>query len=107
MSDWWQVGRIEDIPPGSVARVEADDVPMAVVNLGGELYALTNLCTHMDAELHEGELDPEGELECPAHGARFDVRTGEALTPPAFETLETYPVQVADGLVYVRPDPDD
>ncbi|MFA9461701.1 Rieske (2Fe-2S) protein [Thiohalorhabdus sp. Cl-TMA] len=107
MSDWWEVARAEEIPPGTVVQVDADDTPIAVVNLDGTFFALSNICTHMQVELHDGELDPEGELECPAHGARFDVRTGEALTPPAFEGLDTYPVQVADGTVYVHPEPAD
>ncbi|HKJ89326.1 MAG TPA: non-heme iron oxygenase ferredoxin subunit [Gammaproteobacteria bacterium] len=105
MADWCRAAREEDLPPGAITRIDAEDTPIAVVNLGGEYFAIANLCTHMEAELHEGDLDADGELVCPAHGARFDVRTGEALTPPAFEGLETYPVRVEDGTVYVHPEP--
>ena len=101
MAEWLQVARAEDIPAGTMVRIDNGGEPIAVVNLNGELFAVANLCTHMEAELHEGELEADGELVCPAHGARFDVRTGEVLGPPAFEDLATYPVRTEDGVVYV------
>jgi len=105
MADWLQVARAEDMPAGTIVRIDNDDEPIAVVNLGGEFYAVSDLCTHMEVELHEGELDVDGELTCPAHGAKFDVRTGEVLGPPAFEDLATYPVRTEDGVVYVSSEP--
>ncbi|MEF8792223.1 Rieske (2Fe-2S) protein [Thiohalorhabdus sp.] len=102
MADWLQVARIEDLPPGTIVRVEGDDGPIAVANLNGEFYAVANICTHQAAELHEGELEADGELICPAHGAQFDIRTGEAMTPPAFENLATYSLRTDDGVVYVH-----
>ncbi|MFB6259906.1 MAG: Rieske (2Fe-2S) protein [Thiohalorhabdaceae bacterium] len=106
MAQWLQVARAEDMPSGTIVRVEGDGDPIAVASLNGEVYAVSDLCTHMEVELHEGELDTtDGELTCPAHGAKFDIRSGEVLGPPAFEDLTTYPVQVEDGVVYVSDEP--
>lgn len=105
MADWLQVARVEDMPPGTIVRIDNDDEPIAVVNLNGDFFAVANLCTHMEAELHEGELEGDGELVCPAHGAKFDVRTGEVQGPPAFEDLATYAVRTEDGVVYVSSQP--
>jgi 3-phenylpropionate/trans-cinnamate dioxygenase ferredoxin subunit len=107
MADWLQVARAEDMPPGTIVRVENDGESIAVVNLGGEFFAVSNICTHMEVELHEGELEADGELTCPAHGAKFDVRSGEVLGPPAFEDLPTYAVEVEDGVVYVASEPNE
>ena len=80
-----------------------DSSSVCVYNLGGELYALEDRCSHDDGPLCEGDWDPdEGVVICPRHGANFDIRTGEALTLPAFEPVETYPVRVEDGIVKVE-----
>lgn len=105
MAEWWKVAPVDEIAEGSVRLVEADDTPIAVVKHEGEIYAVSNICTHAEGELHQGEVDVDGELVCPLHGAHFDVRTGEALTPPAFEALDTYPVRITDGTVYVSDEP--
>ena len=107
MADWLQVARAEDMPPGTIVRVESDGESIAVVNLNGEFFAVSNICTHMEVELHEGELEADGELTCPAHGAKFDVRSGEVLGPPAFEDLPTYAVRTEDAVVYVASEPND
>jgi len=107
MAEWLQVARTEDMPSGTIVRIDNDGEPIAVVSLDGEFYAVSDLCTHMEVELHEGELEADGELTCPAHGAKFDVRTGEVLGPPAFEDLATYSVRVDDGVVYVSNEPAD
>jgi 3-phenylpropionate/trans-cinnamate dioxygenase ferredoxin subunit len=106
MSDWVNVAAASAIADGEFAVVDVDDVEIAVFNVDGEFYAIEDLCSHDLACLTEGEV--EGcEVTCPIHGARFDVRTGEALTPPAYEPVPTFPVRVEDGVVQVRDDRDD
>ena len=106
MSDWVDVGAEGEIAPGTYRVVDVDDLSVAVFNVDGEFYAIENVCTHDYAELAGGEV--EGcEIVCPRHGARFDIRSGEALTPPAYESVPTLPVRVAGGVVQVRDDRDD
>ncbi|HEX3454754.1 MAG TPA: non-heme iron oxygenase ferredoxin subunit [Gaiellaceae bacterium] len=94
---------LDELPPGRTKIVHAGLVSVCVYNLAGELYALEDRCSHDDGPLCEGDWDPdEGVVICPRHGANFDIRTGEALTLPAFEPVETYPVRVEDGVVKVE-----
>lgn len=98
-----KVGKVEDFPEGQVRVVDADGDRVAIANVEGQLYAFEDRCSHDDGPLGEGEL--EGcEVECPRHGARFDVRTGAALCMPAVVRISTYPVHVADGGVVVELD---
>ena len=93
---------IEELPPGTMKLVTAGLVSLGVYNVDGELYALEDRCSHDDGPLVEGEWEPEEAVViCPRHGATFDIRTGRALTLPAYEPVETYPVRVEDGLVKV------
>jgi 3-phenylpropionate/trans-cinnamate dioxygenase ferredoxin subunit len=103
MSDWVDVARVEDLPPGSRRAVDVDDVIIIVFNLNGEYYAIEDVCTHDYSSLDEGELDGD-QIICPRHGARFNLKTGAALTAPAYEPIPTFPVRVEDGTVQVRDD---
>jgi 3-phenylpropionate/trans-cinnamate dioxygenase ferredoxin subunit len=103
MSDWVNVAEEEELPPGAFKCVDIDDVLVAVFNLDGEYHAIENVCSHEYAELTDGELEGN-EIICPLHGARFDIRTGEALTPPAYEPVAKLPVRVDGGVVQVRDD---
>ena len=90
---------LDDLPPGEAVRVEAD-VPLAVFNVDGELFAIDDTCTHQDASLADGWL--EGcEVECPLHASKFDLRTGEVDAPPAKTGVRTHAVTVDDGQIYV------
>ena len=101
MSGWTRVDAVEELPPGSWRTVEVEDTLIAVFNLDGEYHAIENVCTHEYAELTDGEVRG-GIVTCPIHGAEFDVRTGEALSPPAYEPVPTFPIRVHDGAVEVR-----
>jgi 3-phenylpropionate/trans-cinnamate dioxygenase ferredoxin subunit len=103
MSDWVDVAEAEEFKPGSWRVIDLDDVLVAVFNLDGDYYAIEDICTHDNGTLTGGELE-DGQIVCPRHGARFDIRTGEALTPPAYEPVPTLPVRVENGLVQVRDD---
>jgi nitrite reductase/ring-hydroxylating ferredoxin subunit len=82
-----------------VKRIE--NPAIAVFNVGGTLFAISDICTHAEASLSEGRVDGET-VECPLHGACFDLRTGEALTPPAVEPVQTFPVVVQGNAIYVE-----
>jgi len=95
MSKLVKVAILSDVPPGSCMAFEVEGLRIAVFNVGGAYYALDDTCTHAGAPLCEGEVK-DGKVTCPWHGADFDLQTGAALTPPAFEGVRTYPV-VVDG----------
>jgi 3-phenylpropionate/trans-cinnamate dioxygenase ferredoxin component len=94
--EFLQVIEAGEIPPGERIVVEVDGLPIAVFNVSGQYYAIGDVCTHDEGPLAEGELDGF-QLICPRHGARFDIRTGKALTLPAFIDTPWYPVRVVDG----------
>ena len=93
MTTWQSVGKATDIPPERVALFSVGDHEVAVCNVGGAFYAIDNLCTHDGGPLEQGELEGN-EIECPRHGARFDVRTGQATQLPAFEPVQRHAVRV-------------
>jgi 3-phenylpropionate/trans-cinnamate dioxygenase ferredoxin subunit len=94
---------VEELPPGSVKIVHAGSVSVGVYNLGGRLCALEDRCSHDDGPLCEGDFDAEeGIVVCPRHGATFDICSGRALTLPAYEPVDTFPVRVEDGMVKVQ-----
>ncbi len=76
---------------------------VAVARSGGELFAVEDVCTHDGAELTGGEIE-DGQIVCPRHGARFCLRTGQALTPPAYEPVRVFATNIEAGRVWVRAD---
>ena len=94
---WHRVCAVADVPPGNCFRVEIEDEDILLVNVDGDIYACSNICSHDYAVLHEGEIENE-QVICPLHLARFDVRTGEALSPPAYEALTSYPVRLVEDI---------
>jgi 3-phenylpropionate/trans-cinnamate dioxygenase ferredoxin component len=94
-----------ELPDGSARVVHDGLLSIGVYNLGGELYALEDRCSHDDGPLAEGELDVQaGVAVCPRHGARIDIRSGRPLTLPAVLPVETFPVRLEDGRVVVELD---
>ena len=90
-----KLATINDIPENEVRAFEYDGELIAIYNCGGTFYATTDVCTHAYSELHEGYFDAEEcVIECPLHGARFDVQTGAVLALPAFAPLDSYPVRI-------------
>lgn len=87
--------RVSDIPPGHVGYAEVDGVRLAICNADGTFFAVDDVCTHDGGPLDQGELDGFN-IECPRHGARFDIRTGRVTALPAIRPIGTYEVQV-DG----------
>ncbi len=101
MDRWHDVGGAGDIDPGSFEILETDETVVAVFNIEGEYFAVEDVCSHDGAELAGGPID-DHQVICPRHGARFCLRTGKALTPPAYEDIRTFPVRVRDGRVEVE-----
>ena len=95
MEAFVKVASTNDLPSGGLMLIEIQDKRIVLTNVDGKYYALADLCTHAECPLSDGELD-SGTLVCPCHGSRFDVRTGEAMTPPAIEPLTCYEVRI-DG----------
>jgi 3-phenylpropionate/trans-cinnamate dioxygenase ferredoxin subunit len=96
------VGPVEELPPGEVKIVRDGQLAIGVYNCDGELYAIEDRCSHDDGPLCEGDFEAgECVAICPRHGAHFDVRTGRALTLPAFLPVDTFEVKVEDGVVRV------
>jgi len=103
MAAWMDVAAAADFPPGSVRTVDADGVPIAVFNVGGEYYAIEDCCSHEAGTLSDGTVEGR-EIICPRHFARFSLVSGAALSPPAYEPVASFPVRIADGMVQVRDD---
>jgi nitrite reductase/ring-hydroxylating ferredoxin subunit len=86
--------KVSDVGLGAVKRVEVDGLPpLAVYNLGGTYYVTDDTCTHGKASLAEGYVEGE-QIECPWHGGRFDIATGQPTCLPAAEPVATYPVTI-------------
>ena len=101
VGQWIHVAAESEIAPGTGTCVEIDRQPIAIWNVDGQFYATSDVCTHEETSLVEGDLWGEV-IECPLHGAQFDVRTGEVMSLPALFPLPTYPVKVEDGAIYVE-----
>jgi 3-phenylpropionate/trans-cinnamate dioxygenase ferredoxin subunit len=95
---WVDVAPADELPPGAHRVYEVDGRYVAVYNVGGELYAIEDLCTHDGNPLSDGPVE-DHEVICPRHGARFCLRTGAALSPPAYEPVTCFAVEVRGGRV--------
>ena len=93
-----EVANVRDVPPGTATTVEVEGQTLALANVEGTFCAVQNDCPHAGASLGAGKLDGWS-LECPLHGATFDVRSGEVLSGPADQAVRTYAVDVEDDVV--------
>jgi 3-phenylpropionate/trans-cinnamate dioxygenase ferredoxin subunit len=87
--------KLSELTAGKPIKIEKDGRAICVARVGDEVFAIDDTCSHSDASLSEGDVT-DFKIECWLHGAEFDLRTGEALTPPAVAPLKTYSVSV-DG----------
>jgi len=83
--------KLNDLTPGKPKKIDIDGTPVCVARIGDEVFAIGDTCSHSDASLAEGEIN-DFRIECWLHGAEFDLRTGEALTPPAIAPVSRYSV---------------
>src|SRR6185503_20223537 len=96
-----KVAAVSDLPDPGRQLVEVEDRIVALFHVGGQFYCIDDVCTHDGGPLSEGKL-AEYAIACPRHGAKFDIRTGKALTMPATEDTVAHQVKVENGQVYVR-----
>ncbi len=101
MSNWFDVVPVSEFAEGSWRSIDMEGTQVAVFNLDGAYYAIEDVCTHDGGIRTGGTLEGE-EIVCPRHGARFSVKTGKVLAPPAYEDVSRFPVQVTSGMVQVR-----
>ncbi|MEP7185536.1 MAG: non-heme iron oxygenase ferredoxin subunit [Rhodanobacter sp.] len=101
MNGWIRVGSRSELLPGEFKVVWDGDTPIAVYNIDGALYAIEDTCTHDGGDLAGGEVIGF-EVECPRHGARFDVRNGEVTKAPAYEPIASFPVREDDGAIWTQ-----
>ncbi len=91
---------VADVAEGSAQRFVVESIPIAVVRSEGHWFAVSDVCSHADVSLAEGEVDG-CTLECWLHGSRFDLRTGLPTGPPATIPVPTYPISVEGDTVFV------
>ncbi|MBI3317884.1 MAG: non-heme iron oxygenase ferredoxin subunit [Candidatus Omnitrophica bacterium] len=101
MGKFVKVASTSDLAAGGAKLVEAEGHTIALFNVNGEFYAIDNTCTHVGGPLAEGMVEG-AEVECPWHGAKFNVKTGEVLTPPAGENVASYKVRVSDSDIEIE-----
>lgn len=94
------VAKFDDLVDGSGVAVDVGEDRIAVFRVGDEVHAIADRCSHAEASLAEGELYGT-EVECPRHGAEFDITTGAAVTLPATKPVVAYPAEVVDGEVQI------
>ena len=104
MTEFVKVASTGDIAPGERLWLEFDEETVVLFNVNGTYYCIADVCTHDGGPLEDGELEGY-EVECPRHGARFDVRSGAALCLPAVTPVPTFEVKVDGEDIYIE-DPD-
>ena len=92
---------LDQLAQGKPVRIEKDGKSICVAKIGDEVFAVDDTCTHSDASLSEGDIS-DFKIECWLHGAEFDLRTGQALTLPATQALETFAVKIDGNSVTVE-----
>jgi len=95
-----RVGKASDVPVGRAEVFDVEDRKIAVFRLEDAFYAIEDICTHDGGPLAEGEIEDD-QVICPRHGARFNIKTGAALTMPAVTPVESYPVRVEGNELYI------
>jgi naphthalene 1,2-dioxygenase system ferredoxin subunit len=98
---WVKAADRGDLADGEVLGVVIAGREIALYDLDGELHATDDICTHAYARLSDGWLD-RGEIECPLHAGRFDVKTGKATAPPCIDAIKTYPVRLSGNEIQVK-----
>ncbi|MBK5266602.1 MAG: non-heme iron oxygenase ferredoxin subunit [Acidimicrobiia bacterium] len=101
MKDWTTLGPLSDLENEVGKRYDVGEERLALFLVGGDVYAIGDLCSHAEASLAEGELF-DMEVECPRHGSSFDVTTGVPKSLPATTPVPVYEVRIVDGVIQAR-----
>lgn len=102
MTEFIRAAATDEVPSGGGKLVEIEGVRVAIFLLDGEYYAIEDVCTHDGGPLVEGEIVNGCQVQCPRHGARFDIRTGAALSFPAFTPTNVYEVKIEGDELWVE-----
>jgi 3-phenylpropionate/trans-cinnamate dioxygenase ferredoxin subunit len=100
---WIDAGLTENLPDGQAKSLPVGRRMIAVIRSGADFFAIEDICTHDGAQLTGGDIEG-AEIICPRHGARFCLRSGEALTPPAYEPVRVFETKIESGHLWVRTD---
>lgn len=103
LTGYVKVARLQDVPAGQARTFEVGEESVALCNVDGVIYAINNICSHDDGPLGDGTLDG-CEIECPRHGARFDVRDGSVTAMPAAVGVDSFETVVDGDDIYVKID---
>jgi 3-phenylpropionate/trans-cinnamate dioxygenase ferredoxin subunit len=101
MTEFIKVAKTSDLAPGEKMLVEYDEEDVGLFNIDGQIYAISDVCTHDDGPLVEGQLDDEW-IVCPRHGARFNIKTGQQ-TMPAITPVPLYEVKIEGNDILIAP----
>lgn len=101
MAKWVRIASTDEVPVGEGKYFDVDGVPIAVFHVDDNFYAISDVCTHEESSLAEGELDGDV-VECALHGARFNVRTGQVMALPAVVPVQTFPLRVVGSEIEVE-----
>jgi 3-phenylpropionate/trans-cinnamate dioxygenase ferredoxin subunit len=101
MSDFVPVATLDEVPPGTRKMIDFDDVSVVLLNISGQFYCIEDVCTHDGGPVGDGDIDGCA-IECPRHGARFDLRDGSVLSMPAVVAIPTYQVKVDGTQIYIE-----
>lgn len=101
MGDYVKVAEEKEIQPSTMKAVEVNGEKICLANIEGKYYAIGNVCTHLGGPLAQGKLEGY-EVQCPWHGSRFDIRTGNVVRPPALRSEPAYEIKVEDDNILVK-----
>jgi 3-phenylpropionate/trans-cinnamate dioxygenase ferredoxin subunit len=102
MQDFQKVAQVNDVPDPGKKLVEVDDRILVLIHAGGQFYCIDDVCTHDGGPLGEGVLGEDCSIACPRHGAKFDIRTGKALTMPATQPTAVHETKVEGDEVFIK-----
>jgi len=101
MADFEEIASIDDFAEADRLEVFVDDIPVLLIRLQNQYFAIEDVCTHDGQPLTDGCIEG-GAIVCPRHGARFDLQTGKALCMPATKPVRTFEIEVRDNRIYAR-----
>ncbi|MFN0118404.1 MAG: non-heme iron oxygenase ferredoxin subunit [Elusimicrobiota bacterium] len=102
MSEFIKVGVKKDFPEGRATGIKVGDRYICVAHAVGAFYSFDDRCTHAESLISGGDIEEGDEVSCPLHGARFSIKTGKALTPPAVRSVKTHEVKVEGENIFIK-----
>ena len=101
MENYLKVARVDELPAGSMKSIYVGNRRIVVYHSEDGFYAMADECSHDYAPISTGHVR-DGQIVCPRHGARFDIKTGEVKAPPAVVGIDTFETKVEQGTIFVR-----